>query len=313
MTFHALTDLRRVLGDFTRTEYSDPTLKRLLMHSAHEAARRGLLVQEQEVIDLDIGVIEYPLHPRWVQTFALLHEDIQSFLAMRDQANAIWYLTITDLPSYAWSDTKPAGIDLTTATIPHWFRWNTWYVYPSLLGSTTVSDTQPAVGGGLTSTVELRSRGRVPGFLSAVDPGTATVEKFSAAVAAIRAGAPRVSALTLLMPEAFGRVDASLPAGPPHYATVWQERLWVWPVPDARYQLDHKFFTLPLASPEVFDMPAAFMRLPFWKALSVALRSSGKLAPSQSVNDIFDKLLAYYATVYGAAEQDSREELTVLR
>lgn len=324
MTFDPLFDLRRLLGDFTRLEFDDAQLRRLLMQGATDAARRGLLVQEQEVLDLQVGVIEYPLHPRWVQTFAILHEEVQSYLAMKDQASVTWYLWVSDQGSLVWSSTRPAGADLTPATIPYWFQWTTpdtsiRYLYPSLLGSTLVSDTQPPIGTGMTLTLELQARLRGRWLSSISNEESNVLTAFAPGTPGLRLSPQDAHTMTLIIAEAFGRfgrIAPDIPPGPPQAVTVWKGRMWVTPTPDAQYQLDHKFFAIPLAAdqPEqVFQVPEAFRRLPSWRAFPLALREQGKLEASLAVLKMFEQLLGTLAVVYRASARDSRDEVALPR
>jgi hypothetical protein len=203
ITVNTLSDLRRLLGDFTHLEFSDNELRGYLSYAAQEVARQGLLVQERETITLQPGVTDYTLHPRWIHTYALIHE---------------------------------------------------------------------------------------------ADERT----------------------LTLLTPETyrrFGKITPTIPPGAPMGGTIAQGRFWVTPTPDATYTLDHKFFALPLLAghEQVYEVEPWLVLLPIWRALAMALRTQGKLGPSQTVDDFFGQLLARYAFRYRASARDSRDESAMPR
>ena len=322
MMWNALTDLRRLLNDFTGLDYTDTSLRRAMNYAATDISRRGLVVQRQEVIDLSVGVDSYSLPTAWIQTFAILHEDIQSYITLRDQGGGTWYLYMDGLTGETTlTNTLPAGVNVAPGQSFYWLRWTSpgatnYYVFPALLADGSVelsiSDTQPAVGTGTTQTLELRSRFRIPWFLSVTNIPEVRREPFSSTVAQLRAPDPDATALILVTPEALQRLDPHLTSGPPRYATVWQGRLWVYPVPDARYQLDHKYFAVADTSIQAgYTLPQAFEQLPVFGGFAQALRGEGKVAHGQAVQAMYHHLLGYLSSVYSPVEQDSRDESRV--
>lgn len=80
-----------------------------------------------------------------------------SYCALRDQASAVWYLTISanadhTLPVLDLTNVQPVGANV-TPTQPHWLEiegpGSTWYVLPDTDGDILVQSSAPGVGTGL--------------------------------------------------------------------------------------------------------------------------------------------------------------------
>lgn len=81
-----------------------------------------------------------------------------TYLGIKDQSNIVWYWYVAADNTLASSATIPVSIGqlavpLSLVTVPSWLQISnptpeTRYVYPSLAGEPTVTDTQPPVGSG---------------------------------------------------------------------------------------------------------------------------------------------------------------------
>jgi hypothetical protein len=319
MPLDPLSDLRRLLNDFRRIDYDDGILSAYLIESTHHAAASGLLVQTEEFIDAEIGVRSYPLSPRWIQTCAVLHDDVQTFLTLRDQTHVPWYLTLTSPPHELRLSTEaPAGHHLTEDLIIYWFAWiapdsTTWYIYPATYGELIVSSVPPAQGPGTTLTLEFRSRDRLRWFTALTTIPEVSLTPMHDVRGRLRAAETSPTSLPLVAPEGIDWANPNIPDGPPQAVTIWQQHLWIYPLPDARYQLHHQYYAEPLVDEPGATIPSPFQALPIFGALAQALRSEGRIGPAVSVQTMGDYLIAYLAAVYAPVEEESRDEAHVPR
>lgn len=114
-------------------------------------------------------------------------------------------------------------------------------------------------------------------------------------------------ALTFVTPEAFFLLDPDLPPGRPRYFTTYQGHLWLYPEPDAAYQLDHKCFVAPVAAADLNGLPEPFAQASLFGALALALQSQGRLRPMQQLQAMASALAQYLGVLYYPTQQDTQQ------
>lgn len=307
MGYSTLLKTRVLLGDPAGVlGLGAQELTGLLDRGARDAARRGLLTQQFEVIETQSGVRTYELAAEHMDTFTLFRERYTASVRLLSQDGSVWYLWVEETGIVTLSDTPPAGIVLRDTEDISWLEYQspdttTWYVFPSPMGTLVQSWTRPDVGTGLVGGVELRDRWGTPWYLAVNDLGMLIVSMRGTAATV----APDLQdhSMQRVEPEAIERLDAWAVSGPPERYALTSKLLWVHPTPNDRYQLLHFYFAdLPTA------LPRAAGYLPVLFATATGLQRTQRTAPAQ-------QLLGMYATELTIHTQNlypgSRDGMTV--
>jgi hypothetical protein len=304
MAFATQIDQTRYLLRDLRGTWSGslPAMQQLLFRGLRDMGRQGRLLQKRAVFPTTAGQAWYPLPADHIETFALFQGNYRVAIRLLSQDGHAWWVLVDTTGQHSTTDTPPVGEVLLSATDQYWLQISSpdstpWYVFPSATGMLLVSDTQPGVGPGTATTVQLRDVNGFPWYPQVGNSGNFT---FTETGTATLTGAPIEDVfLHQVRPEAIGHIAPRVTAGVPRRYALQGTRLKLDPVPAAAYQLRHLYFSedVTVAPPAVTVLPALF-------AAGLSLQRRLQSVPAAQLKTMYTECLALLAANLEPSNRD---------